>query len=496
MFKRTVPATLLALTLATPHLYAQRTNSNLQSGLPPVPGATPNNINPTHERMKSEAEQAYHAGSFDRSIELTSKVIAQNSSDHVAYYLRASARVEKGIQTRTSKLIRDGINDARLAINHGAADPSVAMYYLPYLYGMTNLGMIESRPEHAQVSLQVAQQALANRNLKAPDRANILYQKGLTEAFLKKYDEAARSYSEAVKLVDTHLGAHIGLADAYARAGNASSAKVAYDRAVQTFPSNPLVYNNRGQYLQQTDRLDEAIADFNRALQLDPRFVTAQTNRGFTLMEAGKLTEAEQDFNAALQINANQPTVYSLRGTCRLAQGKTQEAIADYREVVKRDGNNPVAHADLGFALYFVGNHTEARTEFEKAMSLNAAHRYLSPWLYLTMKKQGQEDAARSRFSSDLGKAASRQDWVDHLLQYVAGRTTPQQLLASAAVGNEKTKAAQTCEARFFIGQVGELNGNSDGARTQYQAAIATGQRQLSAFRGSQLALTRQTAQP
>jgi len=446
--------------------------------------------------MKSEAEQAYRANSFDRTIELTETVISQNSRDHVAYYLRGSAKVEKGIRKRDGKLIRAGINDARLAINYGGTEPSVAMYYLPYLYGMTNLGAIEGRKEHAEVSLKVAAQALNNPALKPTDRANILYQKGLTEAQLQNFDNAARTYSEAVRLVDTHLGAHLGLADAYARAGRPDQARAAFDRTIKAFPSNPLVFNNRGLFLQQNGRYDEAIIDFTKALELDPRFVTAQTNRGFTLMESGKLDAAENDFTAALQTNPNQSMVYSLRGTSRLSQGKVKEAIADYQKVASIDTANPVAHADLGFAKFFSGDAAGAEAEFNKAISLDSKHRYLSPWLYMSMVRQGKDDAARSKFSSELGKAASQRDWVDQLMQFVAGRTTTAQLMASAQVGDAKVKAAQACEAQFFIGQLQEFKGQSDQARQHYQSAIATGQRQLSAFRGSQLALTKQTAQP
>ena len=474
-------------------------SANAQNRSPALPPPGPINqgpdINPAHERMKSEAESAYHGGSFDRSIELTSTVIGQASRDHVAYYLRGSAKVEKGIRSRNAKLIRDGINDARLAINYGGTEPSVAMYYLPYLYGMTNLGALEGRKEHAEVSLTVASQALKNPSLKSQDRANILYQKGLTESQLQKYDNAAQTYAEAVRLVDTHLGAHIGLADSYARAGRKEQAKAAFDKTIKTVPSNPLVYNNRGLFLQQNGRLDEAIIDFTRALELDPRFVTAQTNRGFTLMESGKPDAAETDFTASLKTNPNQSMVYSLRGTSRLSQGKLKEAIEDYTKVTSLDSKNPIAHADLGFAKYFAGDLAGAEGEFSKALALDGKQRQLGPWLYLAMARQGKGDAARSRFASELGKAASQRDWIDQLMQHVAGRTTPQQLIASAQVGDAKVKPAQTCEAQFFIGQLQEYGGQSDQARTHYQSAIATGQKQLSAFRGSQLALTRQTAQ-
>ena len=57
-------------------------------------------VNPIHEKTKIEAQSAYQRGDFQRTIDLTSSVLRANARDDVAYYLRASARVELGLQKK------------------------------------------------------------------------------------------------------------------------------------------------------------------------------------------------------------------------------------------------------------------------------------------------------------------------------------------------------------------------------------------------------------
>jgi len=449
--------------------------------------------NPLHEQLKSQAEQAYQAGDYQRSIGLTDQVVRQNPRDHVAFYLRSSSRIELGISSGDGKLIRDGISDARSAISFGGTNQF--MYYLPYLYGMTNLAALEQRKEHAEVATQVAGQVLASRSLSADNRANILYQRAMAYGHLGKPSESIADFAAAVQSNKAHLGAHVGLADAYSAAGNRRQARQAYDAAIRAFPRNPLVFNNRGMFLQQGGEYGEAVIDFTRALEIDAEYFTALTNRGFTLMEQEQVEAAENDFTESLRINGNQPMVYSLRGTARLAQGKTKEALADYTQVAAQDAKNPVAHADLGFASFFAGDHPGAQQAFRKAIALDASHRYLNPWLYSSLKASGSAEQAQRAFDDETKKPADSRDWVDFLLSFVMGQMDQAELLSKVSTTDAELKNSQTCEAHFFVGRRLQESGQGAEAKKNFQAAVATGARHLSAFRGAQLALATTAAE-
>jgi len=356
--------------------------------------------NPAHERAKIAAEQAFERGEYQRCIDLVDSVLRQNPRDHVAYYLRAGARVELGLAQNKPQLIRAGVSDAREAIRYDTKQ--TAMYYFPYLYGMTNLASLENRKEHAEISVKIASQILARPALTIEDKSNLLYQRALAYISLQHFDKAARDYKAAVKINRTHLGAYIGLAEAYSHAGRSREAVEAYGRAVETFPENPLVYNNRGMQLQQLGQLKDAIDDFNRAIKLEPEYFYAFTNRGYTFLQSGDFASAEVDFTKSLQINSNQPGIYSLRSSSRLLQGNIQGAVNDQSQAVRMTPRDPASHAELGFVLFFSGDYTAAELSFEQALRLDAKMRHLNPWRFLVKELNGQTAAARQKFLSSL----------------------------------------------------------------------------------------------
>src|SRR5690606_29933513 len=64
------------------------------------------NVNPVHEEKKRQADAAYRGGDFQKVIDLTSEVLRENPSDAIAFYLRASGRVELGARNGDMKSIR------------------------------------------------------------------------------------------------------------------------------------------------------------------------------------------------------------------------------------------------------------------------------------------------------------------------------------------------------------------------------------------------------
>lgn len=454
---------------------------------PPSPAPLKPGANPEHERLKSDAENAYQNGEFPKAIELTTRVLAQNPKDHVAFYLRASSRVELGQMRRDLKDVRGGIEDAREAMRHGGTDQ--INYYLPYFYGMTTLAQMENRKEHADVVITFSAQILARTNIKPEDRANLLYQRAAAYLFQRNVEGASKDYEAAIKLVPAHVGARLGLADCYIQMKNMDQAEAAFNAAAQAVPSNPLVFNNRGMFYQQQGKSQKAIADFSRAIELDADYAVAYTNRGFASMAEGNLAAAESDFSAALKLDPSQPLVYSLRGTSRLSQGNAKAAMEDYSQVLLADGKNPIAHVDLGFAKYFSGDFAGAAASFDQAITLEANLRYVLPWRYWALIKAGQGGPAATKLGDALTKEASKKDWADHLLNFLAGKSTEQELVNAADNKEETLKQAQLCEAFYFCGEKRTVAADAGGAAQYYQQAIATKQSHLSAYRGSQFAL-------
>jgi len=474
------PLLVVACLTATQFAAAQRT--------PPSP-TSKSAGNPEHERLKIDAEHAYETEDFARCIDLTGRVLAQNPRDHVALYLRASARVELGLRDGNVKEVRAGVEDAREAMRHGGTDQ--INYYLPYFYGMTVLSDMENRKEHADVVIQFAGTLLTRPTLTPEEKANILYQRATANGarMVRNFEAAARDFEAAIALVPGHLGARLGLANTYLQLKRPDKAEAAYTAAVEAAPNNPLVYNNRGMFFQQQGKTQNALADFTRAIEIAPDYMIAYVNRGFTAMTEGNAAAAEADLTSALKIDPNHPPAYSLRGTARLSQGDTKGAIEDYSQVLRLDPRNPVAQGDLGFARFFAGDYAGANAAFERAMAFDPNLKFFNPWRFWALMKAGQTQVAATKFADAFGKPADQRDWVDALLAYLAGKSNEQELLKAVDQKDEALRKAQLAEAYFFMAEKKSAAGDMPAATALYQQVLDTKQAHLSAYRGAQYAL-------
>jgi lipoprotein NlpI len=438
------------------------------------------------EQWKRQADDAYRARDFDRTILLTSQVLAQTPGDPVALYLRASARVEQGIARRDADLIRAGIEDARSAIRQD--ESKQPDYYLPYLYGMSHLTMLEQNRSHAETAVATASQILQRGNVEQSIKANLLYQRGVARVQLQRHDAAADDFRQALDLDATHLAARMALSNALVAAGDLQAAQQSFDTAIATFPSSAVVFNNRGTFHQSQGRGEQAIRDFTQAIALDQEYLQAYLNRGFTRVQSSEASAAIEDFNAVLAREPDNTSALSLRGTARLRSGEFEEAVADYTRAVELDPANPTARADLGFAYFFSGDYETAAAAFDQALTLKPDHEFLKPWRYTALMRSGQEGAARSSYANLTGKPVEQQSWFDALTLHLMGQLTEEQLIGRVESRDARLKDAQICEAYYFIG-VRKQTIDPEEAAAYFRRALRSQAKQLSAYQAAQLAV-------
>lgn len=451
---------------------------------------------PELEKVKSEARAAYEEHDYKKADELISKVIAQNPKDHSALSLRATTRVEMGVEESVSdpkegtKSIREGIEDARESLKIGGG--SEINYYLPYFFGMISLARIENKRDHANVVVEHSKAVLARPNVTPEQRANVLYQRANAYIFLQDLKSAIEDFQAAIKAFPGHLGSYMGLADTYIFAGQPDKALATFTSAVEAFPTSPLVYNNRGLFLQSQERFAESISDFNKAIELEKDFAIAYANRGFSNQGLGNLQVAEVDFNQAISLQPQNPRFYSLRGTCRLSQGNATGALADFNEAVRLFDKNPVARSDIGFAKFFMKDYAGASAEFEMANQMDpVAMRYLSPWRVWSLVLAAKSDVAAPIVSLSSSKPEKERDWIDEQVLFLNGKDVSERDLVDfvSKATDPKLKKGQLCEAYYFIAERRAQANDKVAATAFYKEVLGTKATQLSAYRGAQYAL-------
>ncbi|MDA0586714.1 MAG: tetratricopeptide repeat protein [Planctomycetota bacterium] len=443
---------------------------------------------PQHEGQRKQASQAFESSDWQTVIDITGEVLKANPKDPLALHLRGSSQIEFGIAMTDAVMIRAGIADSREAITVAGQDAEFN-YYLPYLYGMTSLANLEDQSTHAEVAIQIAGQLLSHPKITAEQKANTYYQRGLANSAMQDATAAVKDFRAAIALNPKHMASYLAIPDAYAAADQAEFAIAAYAEAIKAFPDEPLVHNNQGMYYQKIGRPNDALRSFTSAVQKNPQYFIAITNRGYTWLEGGKPAEAERDFTASLQVNANQPAVYGMRGTSRLVQGNWQAALEDYNMVLRVHPNDPIAHADAGFARFFGRDYAGALAEFNKVAEAGGSARFIDPWRVWTLVRLGRSAEAAGIALSSRQKSEKERDWIDHVILFHVGEISGDDLINRVDRTDAKIQTAQLCEARFFVAEHHLRRGKQQEAATAYQQALATGQKELSAFRGASYAL-------
>jgi Tfp pilus assembly protein PilF len=362
-------------------------------------------------------------------------------------------------------------------------------YYLPYLYGMSHLSAIEGKPDHAEIAKDVATKILAMDSVTAEEKGNIAYQLALIDLQLQDTQGALAALDQAVDYNPKHLAALLAKCDVLLQSGQPDEVERAYARAVEQFPEEPLVFNNRGMFLQSLGRYDEAIADFDRAIEINKEFVPAYTNRAFARLQAGQVSQALADLTQSLEINPQQPAAYSLRGTANLQTGKAAAAIEDYQTALGMDENSPALRADVGFAQFFAGRYEDALASFNSALEVDPQAEFLNPWRAAALLTLDRRDDAEREFAAIVAKPNDQRTWYDVLTLLLLGKVNDNDVLSAISGADPRQEDGQKCEAFYFIGQRWLLEGKEEDAQTYFRQALESKSKHLSAYRGAQFAL-------
>ena len=85
------------------------------------------------------------------------------------------------------------------------------------------------------------------------------------------FDNALKSFEEALQQNPEHVGAHLGMAIAFMQTGRDDMALDWLSRTIALDPELAPAYANRGILNDRLARYEEALVDYKKALELDPK---------------------------------------------------------------------------------------------------------------------------------------------------------------------------------------------------------------------------------
>lgn len=128
------------------------------------------------------------------------------------------------------------------------------------------------------------------------------------------------------------------VAEAYDIAGRNDDAAHAYQQAITSKPDIPGYYNNLGNVLARSGKIDDARAAYTKSAELDPpNAATAWRNFGISLYNAGRLKEAVEPLKKATELDPKSAQTWYLLGAA-LVGSMEYKKVGDKMEVVVLPG--------------------------------------------------------------------------------------------------------------------------------------------------------------
>ncbi|WP_175995376.1 tetratricopeptide repeat protein [Burkholderia vietnamiensis] len=211
--------------------------------------------------------------------------------------------------------------------------------------------------------------------------------------------------AEAKTLYDAILTAQPGQPDALHFLGLLACQLKQYDAGLalmkQSLVERPdaSYFNNLGNMLRESGRLDDAIAHYRRAVALRPEYAEAHNNLGNALRDARDPTAAMASCARAIELRPDYALAYNNLGNALQDLGEHEAAAVSYAKAVAHQPQYADAYSNLGNALRAQEKFDEAADAYRRAIALQpglrVAHQGLSETLRAAGDLRGAVDHAR-----------------------------------------------------------------------------------------------------
>jgi lipoprotein NlpI len=280
----------------------------------------------------------------------------------------------------------------------------------------------------------------------------------------KDSDRALTDCNESVRTYRNLAAAYLNRGNVYLSKSDPEHALADFNEALRLDPKNAWGFAARGNLYKSKGDFDPALTDLDEAIRLDPGYALAFFSRGELYKSKGDVTRAMSDMNDTLRLDPNYAVAYFVRGQLSYLLGNAPAAVEDFGKAIKLDPNEATTYFNRGVAYYVLGGRNpDAIADFNKAAELSPTDAYTALWRDLAER--------RNNSPTHLAEAAKKLDmtvWPAPVIRHFLGQSNIEQTYGAAFDTDPKTKAAQTCEANFYSGELALLTRN----RTEAQRLL------------------------
>ena len=208
--------------------------------------------------------------------------------------------------------------------------------------------------------------------------------------------------SSIVADLPTSARAHVNYATELQDAGRTDEAAKEFSQAIRLSPGSAKAHINLGSLLMAKGELNDARSHFEQGLRIEPGNAEYHSGYAYLLDQLGRKDEAAAECATAVRLAPKSPQAHYGYGAFLEKYGKPEEAIAEYRQTLQLDPNHVDAHIDLGNLLFENGETAEAKDHFQKASTLNPKLAQPHNYLGKVFMREGNSSQAIAQFEEAL----------------------------------------------------------------------------------------------
>ena len=144
-----------------------------------------------------------------------------------------------------------------------------------------------------------------------------------------------------------------------------------YDQAIKIEPAFFEAYSNRGVALKTLGKLNEALIDYDKAIAINVNYAEAYSNKSVALCKMNMHAQALTCCEKAIELKPDYGGAFYNRGIALQGLQRMQEALESYKKAVAIEPNNAAAYCDMGVVMHALGNIEAAISHYDQALAID-----------------------------------------------------------------------------------------------------------------------------
>lgn len=228
------------------------------------------------------------------------------------------------------------------------------------------------------------------------DKLDVLKMAQLAEGFELegRYAEAKDAYARLLELVPESPASYVNLALSEARLKKFDEAIATLRLGTERMPDSAVLHVRLGHTYLVTGRAAEALASMDRVIALEPTNVDAYTAAASALDALGRKAEARDYLEKAIAVEPENKFLRTSLAMNLASTGDVARAIEVYKALVNDYPGDHILRQHLGVAYGVAGDYANAIDSFKQAIAINP-----TPTAYINI-------AVASKRAGDIAEAA------------------------------------------------------------------------------------------